>query len=124
MACGSGNKVAKNESSIYTGKQKEAEIRGRVSAGPTMTKMVSLVRDKVPAKPEKALSVWPEDTSQKDVPDGGKIMCEKAPSCCEHYCEELEESERKEMQAGRGWLAGFVKLQPQELKNQGEISIG
>lgn len=89
---------------MYTGKQKEAEIRGRVSAGPTIAKMVSLVRDRVPAKPEKALSAWPEDMAQKDVPDGGKIMCGKAPSLCERYREGLERGRRCRL-VGVGWLA-------------------
>lgn len=38
-------------------KQEEAEIHGSVSAASTIAKTVSLVRDKVLARTEKALSV-------------------------------------------------------------------
>ncbi|XP_062887396.1 general transcription factor II-I repeat domain-containing protein 2A-like isoform X1 [Mobula hypostoma] len=104
-----GRKVGKNESSIRTIKQKEAEIRGSVSVTPTTAKMVSLVRDKVLAKTEKALSVWLEDMSQKHIPVDGKTIREKALSLYEHYCEGVEESERKEFKASKGWLASYVK---------------
>ncbi|XP_072909805.1 general transcription factor II-I repeat domain-containing protein 2A-like isoform X2 [Hemitrygon akajei] len=104
-----GRRVGKNESSIRTMKQKEAEIRESVRTAPTTAKMVSLVRDKVLAKTEKALSVWLEDMSQQHIPVDGKIIREKALSLYEHYCEGVEESERKEFKASKGWLASYVK---------------
>jgi transposase-like protein/uncharacterized protein CbrC (UPF0167 family) len=104
-----GRKFGKNESSIRTIKQKEAEIRESVSVAPTTAKMVSLVRDKVLEKTEKALSVWLEDMSQKHIPVDGKIMREKALSLYEYNCEGIEESKRKEFKASKGWLASYVK---------------
>ncbi|XP_072888810.1 putative CENPB DNA-binding domain-containing protein 1 [Hemitrygon akajei] len=97
-----GSKVGKNESSIHTIKQKEAEIRGSVSVAPTKAKMVSLVRNKVLAKTEKALSVWLEDMSQKHLPVDGQIIHEKALSLYEHYWDGIVESERKEFKASKG----------------------
>lgn len=90
---GVGLEVRRNESSIRTIKQKEAGIRGSVSAAATRGKIVSLVPDKELAKTEKALNVWLEDKSQKHIPVDGKMMCEKALSLCEYYCDGVEENE-------------------------------
>lgn len=96
-----GCKVSKNKSSIRTISQEEAEIRGSISASPTVVKMVSLVHDKVLAKAEKALSVWLEDMLQKDIPVDGKIMHEKTL-----YCEGLRRMTGKRLRLARdGWLA-------------------
>lgn len=104
-----GRQVGKNESSIRTIKQKEAEIRANVKCDPTTAKVLSLVRDKVLVKTEEALSVWLEDMTQKQVPVDGRILREKALNLYESYSEEVEESERKEFKASKGWLASYVK---------------
>ncbi|KFD63431.1 hypothetical protein M514_24357 [Trichuris suis] len=62
-----GRRVGKNESSIRSIKQKQAEIRQSLCAAPTMAKTVSVVRDKVLVEAEEALSLWIEDMSQKRV---------------------------------------------------------
>lgn len=91
-------KADKNKLNVHKIKQKEVKICGSVSAVLTMAKMVSLVRDKVPAKTEKASSLWLEDMSQKHIPVEGKTMCEKALGLYEHYCEGVEESWGEEVQ--------------------------
>lgn len=50
----------------------------------------SLIHDKLLAK---ASSMWLEDMSQKHIPVHGKMMCEKALSLCEYYCDGVEENE-------------------------------
>ncbi|XP_066471532.1 tigger transposable element-derived protein 1-like [Tiliqua scincoides] len=104
-----GRQVGKNESSIRTIKQKEAEIRANVRSDPTTAKVLSLVRDKVLVKTEEALNVWLEDMTQKHVPVDGRIVREKALSLYEHYSEGVEESERKGFKASKGWLVSYVK---------------
>lgn len=104
-----GRQVGKNESSIRTIKQKEAEIRANVRSDPTTAKVLSLVRDKVLVKTEEALNVWLEDMTQKNMPVDGRIVREKALSLYEQYSEGVEESERKEFKASKGWLVSYVK---------------
>ncbi|XP_066471613.1 zinc finger and SCAN domain-containing protein 30-like [Tiliqua scincoides] len=104
-----GRKIGKNESSIRAIKQKEAEIRANVRTDPTTAKRVSLVRDKVLVKTEKALRAWLEDMNQEFIPVDGAILREKALCLYEQYCEGVEKSERKQFKASKGWLASYVK---------------
>ncbi|KFD50448.1 hypothetical protein M513_08675 [Trichuris suis] len=109
MSCAEvGRRVGKNESSIRSIKQKQAEIRQSLCAAPTMAKRVSVVRDKVLVKAEKALSLWIEDMSQKHVPVDGRMIREKALSLYEHFGPMTETPERKAFMASKGWLASFV----------------
>lgn len=104
-----GRKFGKNESSIRTIKQKEAEIRANVRVDPTTAKRASLVRDKVLVKTEKALRMWLEELTQEYIPVDGAVVREKALSLYAHYSEGVEESERKRFKASKGWLASYVK---------------
>ena len=70
-----------------------------------MAKIVSLVPDKELAKTEKVFNVWLEDIPQKPIPVDGKMMCEKALSLCEHFCEGLRSQAGARRLVRDSWLA-------------------
>lgn len=99
-----GRKIGKNESSIRAIKLKEAEIHANVKAEPTIAKRIFVVRDVALVKTEKALNIWLEDMNQKHVPVDGAVLQEKALSLYQHYNKGVNESQRKDFKASKGWL--------------------
>jgi len=115
-----------NESTVRYIKKNEKRIRDSVGhSAPVSAKVSCVVRDRVLVKMEKALSLWMEDMSHKNVPVDQNVIREKALSLYEHFRQTEGGGEGQHtFNASKGWFEKFKKrFALQNVKLTGEAAF-
>jgi hypothetical protein len=103
-----------NESTVRYIRKIEKQIRETVGqSAPGSAKVSCVVRDRALVKMEKALSLWMEDMSQKNVPIDQNVIREKARSLYEQFRQTgsaggpSSEGDQQTFNASKGWFEKF-----------------
>lgn len=109
----------KQQSRLY--RKKEHKIRASIAAGSVSVNMTSHPRAPIIEKMEKALSIWIDDCSKKQIRLDTNIIKQKALKIYNYLKENGESAINPDFVASKGWFDRFRKrVSLQNLKIQGE----